>query len=340
MAAWLAAVALGARGHYAAAATHLGPLARSPDPVLAALAAATRASHLRQVGGHAAARSWDARGLHRLTAAGAADAGPDGAPGLAAAARADARLDLAADARAEVPLALAADAPADVRLGLAADARRKEPLGLAADVQRDVPLDPAADAWRDVPLGLTVGSRSDVQLGLAADARSDVLLGLAADAVGLGRVGEARRLVALDTGDVSPRCRVRRSWLRAEIELAAGNAPAAIAPARAALGVEFGSIRHRVKSAIVLGAALAATGERDEAEELLVGNLRIAADRGLRPLVWPAALVLDQLGHTERKEQAVDALRCVLRHSDPIARCHAEASPWVPTWLFASAPNR
>ncbi|UVS82094.1 hypothetical protein [Actinokineospora sp. UTMC 2448] len=364
MAAWLAAVALGARGHYAAAATHLGPLARSPDPVLAALAAATRASHLRQVGGHAAARSWDARGLHRLTAARAADAGPDGAPGLAAAARAEARLALAADARAEVPLDLAADAPADVqlglaadgrrevpldlaadapvdvRLGLAADARRKEPLGLAADGQRDVPLDPAADVWRDVPLGLAAGGRSDVQLGLAADARSDVLLGLAADAVGLGRVGEARRLVALDTGDVSPRCRVRRSWLRAEIELAAGNAPAAIAPARAALGIEFGSIRHRVKSAIVLGAALAATGERDEAEELLVGNLRIAADRGLRPLVWPAALVLDQLGHTERKEQAVDALRCVLRHSDPIARCHAEASPWVPTWLFASAPNR
>ncbi|MGW5053211.1 hypothetical protein [Actinokineospora sp. NPDC004072] len=242
--AWLAGVVLGARGFYAAAAAHLEPLIRSPHPVLAALAAATRASHLRQLGGHAAARPLDAYGLNRIAGA---------------------------------------DAP---------------------------------------------------------DAASDVLLGLAADAVGLGRVEEARRLVGRDTGAVGPRALVRRCWLRAEIELAAGNAAGAIAPAREALAIGFPSVRHGVKSAVVLAAALAAAGERDEAEELLIRNLQIAVRHGLRPLVWPAALVLTQLGHTDRKEQASVTLRCVLRHSDPIARACAEASPWVPTWLFSSAPNR
>ncbi|MFC7617868.1 hypothetical protein ACFQV2_35135 [Actinokineospora soli] len=173
-----------------------------------------------------------------------------------------------------------------------------------------------------------------------AEARSDVLLGLAADAVGLGRVGEARRLVALDDGDAGPRAEVRRGWLRAEIALAAGDPDAAIAPARAAHASDYPSTRHRVKSGVVLGAALAAAGETDEARNLLADNLRIATREGLLPLVWPAALVLAELGQTEHKEQAAAALHCVLRHSDPLARRVAERSPWVPTWLFASAPNR
>ncbi|MFC5286133.1 hypothetical protein ACFPM7_03645 [Actinokineospora guangxiensis] len=239
--AWLAGVALGGRGHYAAAAAHLLPLVSGPDRELAALAAATRAAHLRQLGGHAEARRWDAVGL--------AKAG-------------------------------------------------------------------------------------------TGEARSDALLGLAADAIGAGRVGEARRLVERDTGQAGERSRVRRGWLRAELALAAGDAAAAVAPAREAVAVGFPSVRHRVKSGIVLGVALAAAGERDEALALLDGNLRDAIGHRLAPLVWPAALVLAELGQTERKEQAREALHCVLRHSDPIARRVARRSPWVPTWLFASAPNR
>lgn len=243
-AAWLAGVVLGGRGHYAAAAAHLGPLVRGRDPVLAALASATRASHLRQVGGHAAARRLDAAGLRKL------------------------------------------------------------------------------DGIRH------------------PEARSDVLLGLAADAVGLGKLDEARALVDLDTDDAGPRAEVRRGWLRAEIALAAGNARAAVAPAREALAHDYPSERHRVKSAIVLGVALGAAGEAEEAIELLERNLREAIRRRLLPLVWPAALVLGELGRSGHKELAGETLHCVLRHSDPIARREAERSPWVPTWLFASAPNR
>jgi hypothetical protein len=63
---WLAAVVLGAQGWYARAATLLGDLVPRPDD-LGALAAATLASHRRQLGGHAAARRLDALGLGKAT---------------------------------------------------------------------------------------------------------------------------------------------------------------------------------------------------------------------------------------------------------------------------------
>ncbi|WP_372508790.1 hypothetical protein [Amycolatopsis iheyensis] len=55
----LAAIVLGAQGRYAAAAALLDQLRRQDDPVLASLAASTRAAHLRQLGGHRQARALD-----------------------------------------------------------------------------------------------------------------------------------------------------------------------------------------------------------------------------------------------------------------------------------------
>jgi hypothetical protein len=107
---WLAAVALGGQGHYAAAATELARLAADPTVPsrLAAHAAVTRAAHLRQLGGHAAARAYDARGLRLAAAPERPSSGErvvGGSPrcgvddGLdAAAARLDALVGLAADA--------------------------------------------------------------------------------------------------------------------------------------------------------------------------------------------------------------------------------------------------
>ena len=116
---WLAAVALGARGRYAAASALLAALHGHPgvDACVRAHAAVTRAAHLRQSGGHLAARRWDGLGLALATAApgratpsggrsgsdGAApESGLDGVtpgPGLdLAAARVDALIGLAADA--------------------------------------------------------------------------------------------------------------------------------------------------------------------------------------------------------------------------------------------------
>ncbi|MBA0124791.1 hypothetical protein H0B56_04475 [Haloechinothrix sp. YIM 98757] len=102
---WLSAVLNGARGRYARAAVVLGDLVRDTDPVVSSLAASTHAAHRRQLGGHAAARRWDARALARIVAGyGTGDAvAPDGTDRCGVTAHAallDARLGLAADALA------------------------------------------------------------------------------------------------------------------------------------------------------------------------------------------------------------------------------------------------
>jgi hypothetical protein len=103
---WLTAVVLGARGRYADASALLDGLRADPSAPesIRAHASVTRAAHLRQLGGHAAARRWDARGLAIATTTGPASrpgtvGEPDGPAGLdLEAARLDALIGLAADA--------------------------------------------------------------------------------------------------------------------------------------------------------------------------------------------------------------------------------------------------
>ena len=86
---WLRAVAAGGQGHYGSAQADLSALLRQlPAGGLASLALSTRASFLRQLGGHRAARGWDGRAL--------ALAGTDGASTVEPAV--DALVGLAADA--------------------------------------------------------------------------------------------------------------------------------------------------------------------------------------------------------------------------------------------------
>jgi len=91
---WLAAVTLGGQGRYAAAAATLRDLVAGPDPLFAALAGATMAAHLRQLGGHEDARRLDAAALSRLPSRSEPD--PDGVDQTGA--LVDALLGLAADA--------------------------------------------------------------------------------------------------------------------------------------------------------------------------------------------------------------------------------------------------
>lgn len=96
---WLAGVVLGAQGWYARAATLLsGLLGRSDD--LGSLAAATLASHRRQLGGHAAARPLDAAALATATGD---EARADALLGLAADAIGAGRLDEARRLRERAP---------------------------------------------------------------------------------------------------------------------------------------------------------------------------------------------------------------------------------------------
>jgi len=168
----------------------------------------------------------------------------------------------------------------------------------------------------------------------AREATADVLLGLAADAIGTGGLAEARRL-----RDAAPRdtwrADVRAGWVSAEIELSAGRADLALPHAEAAAdrAAGAGSTRHRIKSDLVLAAALGAS-DRPMARKLVTRARDDATDLHLLSLVWPAALVLADLNPSEATEHrrcATSVLHGVLRSADPRGRGLAERSPWVPS---------
>ncbi|WP_051385628.1 hypothetical protein [Actinokineospora inagensis] len=181
----------------------------------------------------------------------------------------------------------------------------------------------------------------------AGAARSDVLLGLAADALGGGRLDEARRLIGIESASVDGgwRAEVKRGWVTAEVALAAADPVAAVPPARVAeaASVRSGSVRLVAKSRLVLGVALAASGDRAGGLDMVLASRADAVTHGLVPLRWPCALVLADLEPEradEHRRAAAVALDCVLRHADPVGRALARASPWVPTSAFGLGPNR
>ena len=114
---WYRAVALGAQGRYAAARAELLTLTRAridPDPALRSRVESTRGSLLRQLGGHAAAATFDGRAATLAlgaTGAARAEALADAYTGLAADALGTGRLALARRLLGRVE-PLLADAPA------------------------------------------------------------------------------------------------------------------------------------------------------------------------------------------------------------------------------------
>jgi hypothetical protein len=236
---WYVAVALGGQGCYAAAAAALEPLLVRPAvPVaVAAHAAVTLAAHRRQLGGHVAARPYDALGLRLACSV------RDDPHGLALAARLDALVGLAADA-----------------VGTAAPDTAKRLLYRANELLE------RANAQVTVNDG---GDHSD-----------------------WAAVGDEAR------SNWSWRPSVRLGWVRAELALACGDAAGAVEPARAALGLArvAGSVRHVLKSRIVLAVAEAVAGA---SSTKAVAELDAAAESAeqyrLLPLVWPARLAAADL---------------------------------------------
>ncbi|QKV76428.1 hypothetical protein [Amycolatopsis sp. Hca4] len=173
----------------------------------------------------------------------------------------------------------------------------------------------------------------------APGALADALLGLAADNLALGRLTAARRLAErAAAADHGWRATVRRGWVGAEIELAAGQGAAAVPHARVAFETARarGARRHTVKSGIVLAVALSAAGDPDHRKisDELVGNAMATAEEcELLSLSWPAALVAADLrpGHAEEyRFRVAQVLHAVLRSADPCGRRVAGESPWVP----------
>ena len=318
---WLAAVVLGGQGHYAAAATVLRALLAHPHPLWGSLAASTLASHRRQLGAHAAARHLDALAL-RLATAGPyrPHADPDAVD--PAGARTDALIGLAADA-----LGLG-DLPTAHRLLAAAE----PPAGSAAD-----------KACPPAVSGVSAGSVGRVgRFGTACSPVGDGVLGVP---------------VQLADRPTAWRSAVRLGWVRAELALAAGDAHAAVTPARDALRLadEVGAVRHGAKSRLVLAAALHAAGEPRGADELLHAAVAVAAEYGMVPLRWPAELLLAELhgppnpGATElyggaehgrrHRAAASAALQLVLRRADVTLRTAAESSRWVPSEVLQTGDS-
>lgn len=163
----------------------------------------------------------------------------------------------------------------------------------------------------------------------ALEAAADALTGLAADALGTGRIELATRLLdrcaaLLDRDSAAPRWRpsVRLGWVRAETALASGQAARALAEAEAALRLAecSPSLRHEVKSRLLVAASAAAVGDIERARvlaETVAGQCR---DHDLLPLRWASAMLRTGLPAEEGAGPATSAGREVAVCAVAIAR--------------------
>ncbi len=148
----------------------------------------------------------------------------------------------------------------------------------------------------------------------------DGLTGLAADALGTGRLELATRLLrrshdAMAQAD-SPhswRTLIRWHWVCAETALAAGAAGAAAPHAATALALaEDGpSVRHRVKSRLLVAATAAAAGDVDRARTLADAVAEQCREHGLLPLRWASSMLRAGVSvGADASAAATDALGC------------------------------
>ena len=232
---WMRAVALGARGHYAAASAELDrACASTTGPAVRSLASSTRASHLRQAGRHAAAQRHDGEALWWV----------------------------------------------------------------------------AGDALDTV-------TRSAVL---------DGLIGLAADSLGTGHLDAADRLLARCAGplgriaDDEPwiwagRLRLRHLWVRTETALYRGDGHRAAEAMgeRADLIEQCPSVRHRIKTDLIVAATLAATGDIAEAARVATACAAAARADAQLPLEWAATSLLVGIGPAPADTEVLVASEVRLR---------------------------
>ena len=135
-------------------------------------------------------------------------------------------------------------------------------------------------------------------------AGADALIGLAADALGVGRLPASAanldRAADLARDADEPRLDIRLAWVRAELAMAGGDGTDAVRHARR--GVELAGEalpalrRHRVKSDVVLAAALCSAGDLTGSRTLADAALADTETYGLVPLRWALACLLSDIG--------------------------------------------
>ncbi|MFI9406556.1 hypothetical protein [Nocardia sp. NPDC052316] len=152
------------------------------------------------------------------------------------------------------------------------------------------------------------------------DAISDALTGLAADALGVGRVALAWRLLARGetvrpAAELGWRPAIRRQWVSAETALAAGTVEPAGTHAAAALELaeRAPSVRHLVKSRLLVAAAAAAAGDHDRSRELAEQVAEQCREHGLLPLRWASAMLRAGLAVPGAAAEARDCAAAIVR---------------------------
>ncbi|WP_094285886.1 hypothetical protein [Mycobacterium lehmannii] len=138
--------------------------------------------------------------------------------------------------------------------------------------------------------------------GSDTEAAADALIGLAADALGVGRFEASARALArsadLMSDPAPPRLRVRLGWVSAELAMAQGRGRAAVGHAERAVddAAAFGSVRHEVKSSVVLAAAWCSAGDLAAARSVADAALDETQRFGMVPLQWALACLLADIG--------------------------------------------
>jgi hypothetical protein len=154
--------------------------------------------------------------------------------------------------------------------------------------------------------------------GTDAEARADALIGLAADALGVGRFAAAAALLSraddvLTPGLVPDRVPVRRGWVAAELAMATGDGQSAVRHATEALeraeAMNVASARHRVKSDVVLAAALCSAGATGRARAVAEEALDATDRLGLTPLRWALACLLIDIASVTFSAQKLREIR-------------------------------
>jgi hypothetical protein len=153
------------------------------------------------------------------------------------------------------------------------------------------------------------------------EARCDALIGLAADALGVGRLAAAATLLARADAVLAPadlpdneaeRLAVRRRWVGAELAMAAGDGATAVRHAEEgverARAMAVASVRHQVKSDVVLAAALCSAGVAERARTVAQTALEATGRFGLIPLRWALACLLIDIASVTVSEQQLREL--------------------------------
>ncbi len=173
--------------------------------------------------------------------------------------------------------------------------------------------------WHSVARGWD--GRALALAGTDPEARADALIGLAADALGAGRVAAAATLLTrvgrvLTPGPAVPdRLPVRRQWVAAELAMARGEGEVAVRHATEAVelarAMVVPSARHRVKSEVVLAAALCSAGITERARAVAEEALDATGRLKLAPLRWALSCLLIDIGSATFSAQQLHEIRDV-----------------------------